>query len=95
MRCAICKRPIRRGVEEQKRVEYRLGGDGKLRIFGYQMPDGPLAEAYGQLTKVTHSVHYWAGVKAARRGGPHAGGAITALEQDSIEEGHEDLGNPE
>jgi hypothetical protein len=86
VRCAICKRQIRRGVEEQKRVEYRLSG-GKTRIFGYQMPDGTLAEAYGQLVKVIHSVHYWQQVKAERRGGPHAGGAISAQEQDSIEEG--------
>jgi hypothetical protein len=92
MRCAVCKRQIRRGVEEQKRVEYRMV-DGETRIFGYQMPDGPLAEAHGPLVKVIHSVHYWAEVKAARRGGPHAGGAISAQEQDSIEEGHEDLGS--
>jgi hypothetical protein len=87
MRCAVCKRQIRRGVEEQKRVEYRQGFGGKVNIYGYQMPDGTLAEAHGPLIKVIHSVHYWAEVKAERRGGPHAGGAITALEQDSIEEG--------
>jgi hypothetical protein len=87
MRCASCKRQIRRGVEEQKRVEYRRMPDGTVKIFGYQMPDGTLAEAHGQLVRVVHSVHYWAEVKAVRRGGPHAGGAITALEQDAIEEG--------
>lgn len=75
-------------------MEYRLDF-GKVRVFGYQMPDGALADAHGQLVKVIHSVHYWQEVKAARRGGPHAGGAITALEQDSIEEGHEDLGDTE
>jgi hypothetical protein len=85
MKCATCKRQIRRGVEEQKRVEYRQTPDG-IKIFGYQMPAGPLNEAYGPLVKVIHSVHYWAEVKAERRGGPHAGGAITALEQDTIEE---------
>jgi len=85
MKCAMCKRQIRRGVEEQKRVEYRQTPDG-IKIFGYQMPAGSLNEAYGPLVKVIHSVHYWAEVKAARRGGPHAGGAITALEQDTIEE---------
>jgi hypothetical protein len=83
MRCQYCKRQIRRGIEEQKRVEYRQTPNG-VKIFGYQMPDGTLNEAYGPLIKVIHSVHYWAETKAERRGGPHAGGAITALEQDTI-----------
>lgn len=84
MRCNVCKRPIRRGVEEQKRVEYRQGPDGSIRIFGYQMPDGPLQEAHGPLVKVIHSIHYWQEVKEERRGGPHAGGAISALDVTSI-----------
>ncbi len=94
MRCAVCKRQIRRGVEEQKRVEYRLQKDKTVKIFGYQMPDGPLTAASGPLVRVIHSVHYWEQVKAERRGGPHAGGAITALEQDTIEGNHEDFGDP-
>jgi hypothetical protein len=91
MRCAICKRQIRRGVEEAKRIEYRQQPDGSVKIFGYQMKDGSLAEAHGPLVKVIHSVHYWTELKAARRGGPRAGGAISAWEQDSIEEAHEDF----
>jgi hypothetical protein len=89
LRCAICKRQIRRGIEEQKRVEYRLQPDGSEKIFGHQMPDGPLAKATGSLIKVIHSVHYWAETKAARRGGAHAGGAISAWEDDSIGVDHD------
>lgn len=83
MKCAVCKRDIRRGVEEQKRVEYHQVGD-VIKVFGYQMPDGPLSAATGPLVKVIHSIHYWAETKADRRGGPHAGGAISAWD-DSIE----------
>jgi hypothetical protein len=77
VKCAQCKRDIRRGEEERKRVEYRMVG-GEVRVFGYQMPDGPLADATGHLVKVIHSKHYWANLKDERRGGPHAGGAISA-----------------
>ncbi len=86
MRCYICKLPIRRGAEEQKRVEYRVQLDGTVKVFGYQMPDGSLVEATGILAKVVHSVHYWQEVKAQRRGGAHAGGVISAWEEDSAEE---------
>lgn len=78
MKCAECRRDIRRGAEEQKRVEYRLQGDGTEKVFGYQMPDGPLDVATGRLVRVIHSKHYWANLKAEHRGGPHAGGAISA-----------------
>lgn len=83
MRCATCKREIRRGVEEQKRVEYHRQDDGSVKIFGYQMPDGPLSAATGPLVRVIHSKHYWADTKDERRGGPHAGGEISAWD-DSI-----------
>jgi hypothetical protein len=86
MKCAECKRDIRRGVEEAKRVEYRRQPDQTVKVFGYQMPDGSLEAATGILVKVIHSKHYWAQHKAQQRGGPHAGGAITAYEDDdSIE----------
>lgn len=81
MTCSVCKRPIRRGVEEQKRVQYHRQADGEVKIFGYQMPDGPLSEATGPLVRVEHSKHYWARVKDERRGGPHAGGAISAWDE--------------
>jgi hypothetical protein len=80
MRCQVCKRQIRRGVEEQKRVQYHLQPDGSEKIFGYQMPDGPLTSATGPLVRVMHSIHYWADVKNASRGDSHAGGAITAMD---------------
>lgn len=85
MRCAECKLLIRRGVEEQKRVEYHLMPDGSVKVFGYQMPDGPLSAATGTLVKVIHSRHYWANTKAASRGGPHARGAISAWQEPTIE----------
>ena len=67
-------------MEEQKRVEYHRQPDESVKVFGYQMPDGPLSAATGPLVKVIHSKHYWAERKAANRGGPHAGGAISAYE---------------
>ena len=82
MRCAECKREFRRGAEEAKRVEYRRQPDGSVKVFGHQMPDGPLSEATGVLERAIHSKHYWAGVKAERRGGAHAGGAISAWDDD-------------
>ncbi len=77
MKCGICKRDIRRGVEQAKRVEYHLV-DGEEKVFGHQMPDGPLSAATGPLVRVIHSIHYWQQFKQGNRGGPHAGGAITA-----------------
>lgn len=68
MRCALCKLPVRRGAEEHKRVEYHQMPDQTVKVFGWQMPDGPLAAASGQLIKVLHSKCYWAAVKAERRG---------------------------
>lgn len=91
MKCQVCKRDIRNGAEEAKRVEYREQPDGSVRVFGYQMPDGPLADATGRLVRVIHSKHYWAEAKAERRGGPHAGGVIRAYEEDLDRSGrHED-----
>jgi hypothetical protein len=84
VKCAVCRREIRRGVEEQKRVEYHRQPDGTIKIFGYQMPDGELSKATGPLVKVIHSKHYWSARKTEERGGPHAGGAISA-EESSIE----------
>jgi hypothetical protein len=82
VKCGQCKRDIRRGAEEQKRVEYRQQEDGTVLVFGYQMPDGPLSAARGRLVKVIHSKHYWANLKAESRGGPHAGGAVSAYGDD-------------
>ena len=76
----MCRRDIRRGAEEQKRAEYHRQPDGTVKVFGYQMPDGPLSAATGPLVKVIHSKHYWSTLKAENRGGPHAGGAISAEE---------------
>lgn len=89
MKCAVCKRDIRRGMEEQKRVEYRQQGDGTVKVFGYQMPDGPLSAVTGRLVRVIHSKHYWAELKMAQRGGSHAGGAISAWDETTIEPQHE------
>lgn len=80
MKCQVCRRDIRRGAEEQKRVEYRRQPDGSVKVYGYQMPDGPLSAATGPLVKVIHSKHYWAESKDQARGGPHAGGAIPAYD---------------
>lgn len=60
-------------------MEYRLV-DGEEKVFGHQMPDGPLSAATGPLVRVIHSLHYWQQLKEENRGGPHAGGAITAWE---------------
>ena len=48
------------------------------------MEDGSLEEATGQLVRVIHSKHFWAEKKAAARGGPHAGGAITAYPDEDL-----------
>jgi hypothetical protein len=52
-----------------RRAEFRLQGDGSVKVFGPGMPGGPLAAASGRLVKVEHNGCYWAAVKRERRAG--------------------------
>jgi hypothetical protein len=54
VKCDFCHRPLS-GQDAQRRAEYRLQGDGSVKVFGKSMPDGPLAAATGRLVKVRHS----------------------------------------
>lgn len=94
MKCAVCKRPFRRGVEQAKRVEYWLQPDGTTKVFGFQMPDGPLAAATGQLVRVIHSLHYWQEHKDEARGGAHAGGVIQAYAGEGLDRDLRDTAEP-
>lgn len=73
MRCNPCQQPIRPGAEERKRVEWHVvfneARGNEVRVFGENMPDGPLSQATGRLLKVAHSKCYWAEWKRVNRGG--------------------------
>jgi hypothetical protein len=67
LKCSICRKPIGPGPEAARRAEYRLQGDGSVKVFGNGMPGGPLAAAAGQLVKVSHNGCYWAARKREER----------------------------
>jgi hypothetical protein len=67
MRCADCRRVIAPGEQARRRAEYRLQGDGSVKVFGHGMPDGELAAVTGQLLKVKHSGCYWSARKREQR----------------------------
>jgi hypothetical protein len=54
-------------VEWSKRAEYRRQPDGTVKVFGVNMPDGPLSEARGELVAAKHSKCYWIDAKRAKR----------------------------
>jgi hypothetical protein len=66
LKCDLCHRPLT-GQEAQRRAEYRLQGDGSVKVFGKGMPDGPLDAARGQLVRVRHNGCYWAQAKREQR----------------------------
>lgn len=78
MKCNYCVRDIGRG-DMPKRVEYRRAPDKSLRIYGVNMPDGPLEKATGPLVKALHSKCYWIITKRVRRGGDEIGGTHPGL----------------
>ena len=66
MRCHDCQKVLA-GVAFLKRAEYRTQEDESVKIFGVNMPDGPLAKAEGRLLMVKDSKCYWAEEKRVRR----------------------------
>ncbi len=84
MKCNYCLRDISSG-DMPKRVEYRRVPDAKpgaakvFRIYGINMPDGPLERATGPLVKVLHSKCYWVVTKRVRRHGDAVGGTHPGL----------------
>jgi hypothetical protein len=62
------------GVAWAKHVECRLV-DGEEKIFGKDMPDGPLSSACGELVWAKDSKCYWIDKKHAQRSGTPAAAA--------------------
>lgn len=48
-------------------VEYRQS-DGSTKIYGFQMPDGPVSKAEGQLIRALHAKCHWIERKREHRG---------------------------
>jgi len=86
MRCASCHRNIAAGAEAQKMVvEYRQPDDS-IKIFGYQMPDGPLSAATGRLVRGLHSKCFWVSKKREAKGdaGRIVAGTPTGYDIDQL-----------
>ncbi len=60
MKCGECRRSIAAGIEAKRMICEYLQSDGTTKVFGLQMPDGPLTQATGQLTRGWHNRCYWA-----------------------------------
>lgn len=89
-RCLFCHDAIRPGQEADKRAEY-WELDGKVRIYGHQMPDGKLSDAEGMLVGMAHSKHYWADRRRAERAAkatPDAESRNQPAEEDGQDVGH-------
>jgi hypothetical protein len=83
MRCGGpggCHRELKTKGDVAKRAEFREL-NGELKVFGHQMPAGPLSKAGGQLRYVMHNRCYWIAAKNERRGGPRTG-LVHAYEDD-------------
>jgi hypothetical protein len=68
MKCWVCHRNIKPGLESQKRVEEHLVSDEPVQ-FGEGQPGGPLDKAEGPLVRAWHSKCFHAGRKRTLRGG--------------------------
>ncbi len=78
MKCHECIRDISRG-DMPKRAEFRRQPDKSIKVFGINMPDGPLEKARGPLVKVLHSKCYWVVTKRVRRHGDAVTGTHPGL----------------
>lgn len=68
MRCSHCKSPVAAGAEARKMIVEYSQPDGSTRIFGYQMADGPLSAATGQILRGWHHKCYHVVRKREARG---------------------------
>lgn len=80
MNCYWCSWPVKAGMEETKRAEFREQPGGGLKVFGVGMPDGPLVVAEGRLVKVEHNKCYWTATRRAERGRDEVQGAPLILD---------------
>lgn len=78
-RCFSCQGVIRPGMEMAKRVEFWQQPDTTVKVFGENMPDGPLSAATGTLVRIQHQKEYWAQTKRGRRGGDAVQGTRPGL----------------
>lgn len=77
MKCYVCHRNIRPGLESQKRIEERLvipelaevTPPAEAVLFGEGQPGGSLDKATGPLIRAWHSKCFHAGRKREKRGG--------------------------
>jgi len=68
VKCCDCKRNIAAGVAAAKMVVEYLQADGTVKVFGFQMPDGPLTAATGSLLHGHHAKCYHMVRKRQARG---------------------------
>ena len=81
MRCRFCQRAILPGQEQRKRVQFHRQDDGTVKVFGVNMPDGPLDSATGRVEFLAHSRCYWADKKRPLRQAADTRGRATAEER--------------
>lgn len=55
MKCEECRRSVAAGIEAQRMVAEYLQDDGTAKLFGHQMPGGPIAKATGRLVNGWHN----------------------------------------
>lgn len=68
MRCCSCQRNVAAGVEAAKMIVEYVQDDGTMRLFGYMMSDGPLADASGRMVRGWHHKCYHVARKREARG---------------------------
>lgn len=69
MRCNLCKRPIRPGLETQKMIADYVQPDATVKTFGLEQEDGPISAATGKIVRAYHCIHWMAARKRENRGG--------------------------
>lgn len=88
MKCCACKRNIAAGVDATKMIVEYQQSDGTTKIFGYMMPDGPLAAATGQILRAWHHKHYHVERKREARGDAVTGRVLAGA---VVPTGYDDL----
>lgn len=68
LRCCVCLRNIAAGAEAQKMIIEYQQADGGLKLFGFEMPDGPITGATGAMVRAWHAKHFWMAKKREAKG---------------------------
>jgi hypothetical protein len=68
MKCIECRSTIASGIQAQRMICAYLQDDETTKLFGHQMPDGPIAAATGRLLHGWHNHCFHAQRKRQARG---------------------------